>query len=190
MNLRHIPRDASRAIRQTLGIPQKSYWQRRRNSVYLQAVRRLVRSVGADAESILDVGSNGCGYLDWFDWIPRRVSIDIRNPYSGPGVEGVRADFLTHRFTERFDLVLCLQVLEHIPDAHRFAQRLLAGARHRVIVSVPYRWAADRSAHHVHDPVDEDKMLRWFGRQPISTGIAREWRWTRTERMICVYAPD
>ena len=190
MILRHIPRDASRAIRQTLGIPQKSYWQRRRNSVYLQAVRRLVRSEGADAESILDVGSNGCGYLHWFDWMPRRVSIDIRNPYSGPGVEGVRADFLTHQFTERFDMVLCLQVLEHIPDAQHFAQQLLASARHRVIVSVPYRWAADRSSHHVHDPVDEDKMLGWFGRPPISSVIAREWRWTRTERMICVYAPD
>ncbi len=190
MNLRHIPRDASRAIRHTLGIPQKSYWQRRRNAIYLRNVRQLVRSVGIDAESILDVGSNGCGYLDWFDWIPRRVSIDIKNPYSGPGVEGIQADFLTHQFPERFDVVLCLQVLEHIPDAQRFAQRLLANAKHHVIVSVPYKWAADRSANHVHDPVDEGKMLSWFGRQPISSRIAREWKWTRTERMICVYAPD
>jgi hypothetical protein len=189
MHLRHVPREASRAIRQAFGIPRQNYWQRRRNHVYLRQVRRLVGSVGADAASILDVGSNGCGYLDWFAWIPHRVSIDIDNPYAGPGVEAVRADFLTHRFPERFDVVLCLQVLEHIPDAESFARRLLASARRHVIVSVPYKWAADRSPYHVHDPVDEAKMLAWFGREPISASVARERNWTRTARLVSLYAP-
>jgi len=185
MSLRHVPRDISRLVRRGLGIPQKSYWQRRQNSVYLRNVRRLVDDVAADAQSILDVGSNGCGYLEWFPSIPHRVSLDIETPYQATGIKSIKADFLAHDLAERFDAVLCLQVLEHIPDAAAFAQRLLAASRRHVIVSVPYKWAADRSPYHVHDPVDEAKLALWFGRKPTYSRIAREWR--GTERIICYY---
>ena len=187
MHLRHVPRDISRFVRRSLGMPQKSYWKRRKHSVYLREVRRLVEELAPDARSILDVGSNGGDYLDWFGWAPQRVSIDIANPYSADGVDGIRADFLAYDFPERFDVCLCLQVLEHIPDAEAFAQRLLASARHHVIVSVPYKWAAGRSPYHVHDPVDEAKMLTWFGRAPTYAKVARERR--GTERLICRYQP-
>lgn len=185
MQLRYIPRETSRFVRQLLGMKRKNYWQRRRNLVYLREVRILVNNLARDAQSILDVGSNGCPYLEWFDWIPRRVSIDIRLPYSSERVEAVKADFLVHRFAERFDVSLCLQVLEHVPDAAAFAQRLLASARHHVIVSVPYKWAADRSPNHIHDPVDEAKLAKWFGRPPTHSCIVRERR--GTERIICHY---
>jgi hypothetical protein len=68
---------------------------------------------------------------------------------------------------------LCLQVLEHIPDAAAFAQRLLARARWHVIISVPYKWAASRSPNHIHDPVDEAKLATWFGRSPPLPDCAR-----------------
>jgi len=185
MPLRHIPRDVSRVIRGALGIPRKSYWERRKSYRYMRATRNLVDGLAAEADSILDVGSNGCAYLDWFPQIARRVSLDIDNPYSGHGVEGIKADFFVWEPTERFDIVLCLQVLEHIPDARTFAQRLLACGRRHVVVSVPYKWAADRSPYHVHDPVDEAKMTSWFGCQPTYSHIARERN--GTERMICHY---
>jgi hypothetical protein len=186
MQLRHLPREASRYIRHRLiGLPRPSYWERRANSHYLAAVRRLVGEGGADVESILDVGSNGCAYLDWFDWVPRRVSLDLKRPYTGDGVESVKADFLTWEPRERFDIVLCLQVLEHIPDAASFAQRLLAVARRHVIVSVPYKWRAGRIPDHVHDPVDEVKVLQWFGRAPDCAMIVCEQG--RLERLISCY---
>src|SRR6266542_1900821 len=67
-------------------------------------------------------------YLEWFDWIPRKVSIDIHKPYRSPTVEGITADFLTFKPKQRFDICLCLQVVEHIPDARAFAQKLLASS--------------------------------------------------------------
>ena len=57
----------------TLAVKAPDYWQSRRDANYLQRVARLVQSVGGDAKSILDVGSNRCPYLDWFEWIPKRV---------------------------------------------------------------------------------------------------------------------
>ena len=87
-----------------------------------------------------------------------------------------------------FDIVTCLQVIEHIPRADLFAQKLLSTGK-IVIVSVPYKWAADPvSSHnsHVHDPVDEDKMKSWFGREPNFEFICRE-AVLPSRRLIQVY---
>lgn len=165
--------------------PKPSYWERRQNSVYLEYVSGLVRFVGRDARSILDVGSRNCPYLDWFDWIPRRVSLDLDRPYRSETVEGIRADFLSHEFAERFDVCLCLQVLEHIPDVERFARKLLAVSP-RVIVSVPYRWPVGQNKNHIHDPVDEQKIRDWFGRDPDYSLLAREVN-RPVVRLICYF---
>ena len=53
-------------------------WQARNSLLYYQVVRTLVEGVSQDAESILDVGSAGCPYLDWFPNIPAKVSVDLR----------------------------------------------------------------------------------------------------------------
>ena len=186
MYVRHVPRDLSRFVRRRLlGNSQPDYWNRRKDALYLREVRRLVTEFGADAQSILDVGSNGCPYLDWFPWAPRRVSIDIANPYTGGGVEGIKADFLGVPLSDRFDVVLCLQVLEHVPDATAFACRLLASTRKHTIVSVPYRWPAGRCVHHIHDPVDEAKLYSWFGREPASSNVIAERN--GVQRLVCRY---
>ena len=173
----------------TLRVAAPDYWQKRRDANYLQRVARLVQSVGGDARSILDVGSNRCPYLDWFEWIPRRVSVDLQAPYFSPSVEGIKADFLTWQENEQFDLCLCLQVLEHVPDAGAFSRKLLASAR-QVIVSVPYLWSGS-CKYHVHDPVDDEKIAAWFGREPDVSIVVTE---TPTEdnpkgvrRMICYF---
>lgn len=168
---------------------QQTYWQSRQRSKYMREVRRLVDEVADGAQSILDVGSNGCGNVDWWPAIPRRVSLDISTPYVAAGVESIRADFLTHTFSEAFDIVLCLQVLEHIPNARAFAERLLAVAKKHVIVSVPYKWEAGRCKPHVHDPVDESKLLHWFGRQPSYSRVVREGfaSLTGSARIVCRY---
>ncbi|MEW9805308.1 class I SAM-dependent methyltransferase [Mesorhizobium sp. ZMM04-5] len=152
----------------------KAYWEQRKNSVYLQHVKALVSFIGRDQKTIIDVGSNACPCLDWFPWFDRRVSIDLNRPYAGPGIEGLQGDFFDFDPNERFDVAICLQVLEHIPDAKAFAQRLLRLSP-RVLVSVPYKWKPDVRTGHVHDPVDEAKVEAWFGRKPdfmlVSTEI-------------------
>jgi hypothetical protein len=166
--------------------PPQTYWEKRKNFDYYQRVKELVQEAGSDARSILDVGTGECEYLDWFDWIPRRVSVDLRTPCRSPGIKGIQADFLEWENQEPFDICLCLQVLEHIPDATRFAQKLLKTAP-IVIVSVPHKWVPGGRGDHVHDPVDATKMAEWFARQPDQMLLVREPTRRNRERMICCY---
>lgn len=75
---------------------------------------------------VLEVGSrniNG-GVRDLFAKAVY-VGIDTRD---GPGVD-VIADGATYRAIEPFDAVLCLEVLEHAPDAAGLCQSLVANCR-------------------------------------------------------------
>jgi hypothetical protein len=149
------------------------YWETRQDLLYYQVVRVLARGLSNEAASILDVGSAACPYLDWFPHIEERVSVDLKHPYDGPGVIPVRADFLEWQPEHAFDLVTCLQVLEHVPRADLFAKRLLA-AGSIVVISVPYKWYQGRMGSHVHDPVDQEKLRDWFGREPNFEYLCKE----------------
>lgn len=136
------------------------YWDRRKNLSYYRRVVDLARRYAPEAKSVLDVGGHGCEYATWLDWIPEKVAIDL-DPYEVPGVQMVCGDFMRHEFGQHFDLVLCLQVLEHLVDPKAFGERLLATGK-IVIVSVPYRWPP-KDPTHLQDPVDEDKLMSWMG---------------------------
>lgn len=106
----------------------------------------------------------GCRYLEWFDGFERT---SIETPTRGCTIDGVRvfhSDFMDWEPDQQYDLVLCLQVLEHIPDPTPFARKLFECGR-VVIVSVPYRWEAGACSEHIHDPVDERKLREWMGRK-------------------------
>ncbi len=139
-----------------------AYWQERTDLLYYQYFRFMIRCIGHEAGSMADVGSGNCGYLDWFDWIPERVSIDLKIPYRSQSVRAIRGDILALDL-QRFDVVSCLQVIEHVPDPAPFARRLLELGR-VVVVSVPYRWPRGTRGH-VNDPVDLAKLEGWFGRR-------------------------
>ncbi len=149
-----------------------SYWKKRQHLLYYQAVRILTEDLAAGASSIIDVGSSGCPYLDWFPDVPHRTSLDLRKPYKAPGVNSVTADLLEWEPDRHYDVVLCLQVIEHVPEAEAFAQKLLT-LGDVLVATVPHRWNPGTPGH-VHDPVDEAKMLSWFGRQPNYSYICRE----------------
>ncbi len=176
--------DDSESPRPEAAAERRAYWDRRADSLYLQYVFFLARVVGRDAGSVIDVGSNDCPYLEWLDWIPRKVSVDIDAPYSSATVEGRKGDFLDLDIGERFDLGLCLQVLEHVPDVAAFARKLLLMTPH-LIVSVPYRWEPGE-ADHIHDPVDEVKLASWFGRKPNYRLVVRE-PFFKKRRMIAYF---
>ncbi|WP_140455462.1 sulfotransferase [Amaricoccus solimangrovi] len=151
----------------------RSYWSGRRKMVCYDCVRAMVGRFAAGSRSLLDVGSHGTGLVEEFKWIPERVSLDLREPYSSEAVRGIEADFLTFDPGRRYDFVTCLQVLDHVPDAEAFAKRLLA-VSDRVLVSVRYLWPGDPNDAHGHDPVDEAKLDGWFGRAPDHRVIAQE----------------
>ncbi|PZR00630.1 MAG: hypothetical protein DI533_08815 [Cereibacter sphaeroides] len=168
-----------------------NYWQRRSDMIYYDYVDLFVRTIGVNARSMIDVGSGNCPYLDWFDWIPRRVSVDINKPYSSPGVTAVKGDIFKLDFGARFDLCTCFQVLEHVPDARLFARRLLELAP-LVLVSVPYRWPkSPPTKGHIHDPVTYFKLTRWMGRRANYHQIVQEPFQTRKgARLFALYAAD
>lgn len=142
-----------------------SYWRRRSDMLYYQYFRYIIRCIGADSASMLDVGSGNAPYLDWFYWIPRRVSVDLEVPYNSKEVEGIRGNIFDLRFDEPFDLCTCMQVLEHVPEPAPFARRLLELGR-LVLISVPYKWPKGSNADHVNDPVDLEMVVDWFDRKP------------------------
>lgn len=162
-----------------------TYWQKRKNSIYLYAAKQICRRKCGKPESVLDVGSNATPTLEWHRKSAKRlVSLDLRRPYVAEGVESLTCDFLEYEPGARFDLVTCFQVLEHVPDPAAFAGKLLQVGR-IAVVSVPYKWKEGRCKDHVHDPVDESKMLHWFGREPHFSYLAAELN--GTGRLIHVY---
>jgi len=157
-------------------------WEQRKHFKYYGEVVRLARAHVPDGKQVLDVGPGRSDMLERLDWFERRVAVDRSYAPRRAGVETVIADFLDYRPDTRFDLVLCLEVLEHLEDPGPFARKLLASGR-TVIISVPYRWPPGTWATHRQDPVDEVKLLGWTGRAPVATSIVADGR----ERLISVY---
>jgi hypothetical protein len=148
------------------------YWQERKTMRYYREVIRLARKYAPAARSVLDVGPNGTPLVCELDWIPSKTVIDLAS-HPIPGATCIQGDFLRYQPPQPFDLVLCLQVLEHVGPAGEFAQKLLEAGR-VVIVSVPYCWPAGGCKHHVHDPVDEDKLLGWMQTPFVDHRIIRD----------------
>jgi hypothetical protein len=161
------------------------YWGKRKSSIYLFAARQICARECGKPSSVIDVGSNATPTLEWHRKAGARlVSLDLRRPYVAEGVESVTCDFLQYDPECRFDLVTCFQVLEHVPEPAAFARKLIQIGE-VAIVSVPYKWKKGSSRNHLHDPVDERKMKKWFGRDPDFAYVARELN--SVGRLIHVY---
>src|SRR5688572_3541090 len=104
--------------------PGDDYWRRRQDFNYYAEVVRLARHHVPLGGSAIDVGAGGTQVLQQLAWFERRVALD-RNPIRPQrAVTTVQADFLAYEPQARFDLALCLQVLEHLDDPARFAPKL------------------------------------------------------------------
>ncbi len=157
--------------------------------LYYHHFRMMIRFLGPNAQSMIDVGSGHVPYLEWFDWVPRRVSVDTRRPYSSDAVEGYQGDILALDFGDPFDICTCMQVLEHVREPKPFARRLLKLGR-LVLVSVPYKWPEGQTTGHVQDPVDLKKLSGWFGRKPNYHQIVQEpFLEAKGARLFALYDP-
>ncbi|UJW59222.1 hypothetical protein HXZ66_18300 [Bacillus sp. A116_S68] len=166
------------------------YWNRRVDMMYYKYIDFLVRAFAYNATTLIDVGSANTQYIENFNWIPKKYTLDIKNPYQSPNVVSIETNFLTYEPKEKFDFATCFQVLEHIPQAKEFAQKLLT-ISDEVLISVPYLWPEDAEDEHVHDPVDLDKVIEWFGKEPAYSIIVseplRNPKKPISQRLICYY---
>ena len=160
-----------------------SYWESRRDLRYYGEVVLLARAHVPAGRSVLDVGANETEVLERLEWFERRVALDVNEIPPRAGVETVAADFNEFEPAERFDLVLCLLVLEHLDRPGPFARKVLAAGR-TTIISVPHEWPGWVTDEHVHDPVDESKLRAWTGRDPTETSIIED---LGMERLIAAY---
>lgn len=123
-----------------------------RNPVVRRLIDRFYRRLGAiveplDAESVLDAG---CGEGETLarlaGMLPDRVAaVDVsqeavdftarRHPYAEVGRESI---YELPFPDDAFDLVLCLEVLEHLDQPERGLAELARVARRDVVLSVPH----------------------------------------------------
>lgn len=123
-----------------------------------------------DCTSALDVGCRSTGFL--YQLVPRykiRVGTDIYKPlYMGgddPDVLFVHGDFLKIQFNNLFDVVVCMETMEHIDPSDRraFATKLMSLAKKHLLVSIPYMWKGSKEPID-HNGFNETHIQDWFQR--------------------------
>ncbi|WP_299413460.1 hypothetical protein [Acaryochloris sp. IP29b_bin.148] len=158
------------------------YWEKRKTLDYYKKVIKLAKKHSPEAQSVIDVGTHISQTITRLDWIPDKTAIDLKHLPEIPGARNIQCDFMTFKPEQRYDLVLCLQVLEHLDCPELFTDKLLKIGK-KVIISVPYKWPEGQCQYHVQDPVDEDKLLSWTHKSWIEMAIAHD----RAKRMVAVF---
>lgn len=144
----------------TYGGDIERYWRIRQSLLYFQYTYKFVNSL-RECSSIIDIGGGPAGFLQKVDpkKYTKRVLLDLEQlEFIGEGSNiptmVIEGDFLDVPLP-LFDVVVCLQVMEHVPDKYKFASKLLEVARKYLIVTVPYNWAEESY-------IDENTVADWF----------------------------
>jgi hypothetical protein len=174
------------------GTHMKSYWQqrRKRNRKYYDQTIALARKHAPRARNYLDVGNYGCEYVYEMDWIADKTVLDIRDEILSldDRVKKLKVDLLQWEPDSKFDLVTCLQVLEHFEDPRPFIDKLHAVCADVLIISLPYMWKAGETPDHKHDPIGLDLIHAWLGDDASEETVATEDN--GVERWIGVFKTD
>lgn len=133
--------------------------------------------------SVLDVGGRRSPILDSLPDSVERVCLDIeRIPGLKPGIRRITSDFLRWTPDKTYDVVVCLQVLQHVEQPDEFAKKLLKVGR-TVILCVPYQLPRGMNSG-PNSMIDERTLLKWTGRTTTATQLIVEPGLTR---LLAVY---
>jgi hypothetical protein len=122
--------------------------------------------------------------LDYYPNAKIKYSIDPVTPYTGEGVIPVYQDFAVWQSDEPIEFGTCMQVMEHVKNPSLFAKNLLLLCE-VVLISVPYMEPSGLNPGHIHNMINYDTIVDWFGREPNYHYIATELSGDR--RIICLF---
>jgi len=160
-----------------------SYWDRRKTLDYYKVAKEFVMEFCEDFGDLLDVGGGQCEYIYELPFVSKLVLDPNPKVNHFDQAETIHEEFMDWDPTTIFDCVMCLQVLEHVPDPSAFAAKLLSIGK-IIVVSVPYEWPDGLCSEHIQDPVSEEDMETWFGKIPIASIIVRG---RKRHRLVQVY---
>lgn len=162
-----------------------NYWKQRQGFKYYREIERMLEEDRGD--SILDVGSNNTPVVGYGDFSFRHaINLDpIPESERVPDALYTFTDFLEYNTFNKYDTVICLQVLEHLDDdtVSMFAKKLFEHSSNKVIISIPYMWKVGQCDEHLQDPAGWDELYEWTNRVPDSSIIVHD----NLPRLICTY---
>lgn len=164
-----------------------TYVEERQNFIYYKVLKRILKIISQNNDSIIDVGSFG---VDMISDLPlsQKVSVCLNRPITNKGgVKGYKMDFFKYTPETHFDIVTCFQVIEHVQDAYNFTQKLFSTGK-TVLISLPYKWKEGTCKYHCQDPVDENKIYSWTKTKPDYTWLCQDQ--DHLYRIICLYCND
>lgn len=159
---------------------------------------------GSEAKSTIEVGCASDPFLKYLTWVPKRTCVapyftsygDGKGKESVQGsIQSVKANFMEYELpdNEKFDLLICSQVVEHVGDSKAFVQKLINSAE-TSIISVPYKWNdCGKQCNHKSDKISYDTILEWsYPHVPVMSTIVHEDREKKVyhRRIIVVFKLD
>ena len=163
----------------------EEYTEQRKEYKYYKLVKKIIKIFSNKDKTILDVGSFGMDLMSEFTF-KERVSVSLSGAINNDKVKGYNMDFFDFEPEKKFDIVTCLQVIEHVEDAKAFTQKLLKTGK-IVVISLPYKWEKGLCSSHVQDPVDENKIFSWTNQKPLFSFYIKESDDIKGKRIICIY---
>jgi len=160
----------------------EKYYEERKEYNYYKKVNEILSKL--QFTSIIDIGGRKSPILEKINNNIYKSLLDISKINNDDkNINYITADFYKWVPDKKYDVVLCLQVLEHLEKPTEFAQKLF-DTGNKVIISLPYKWAKGFCVHHIQDPVDEKLIKQWTNRNPLETYIIED---NGVKRIICVY---
>ena len=169
-------------------ISKNNYEKKRYDLLYYKKVLSLIEDKRKlSFNSIIDIGGWRGSFVERTK-IPNKTILDLHKmKQKNDNIKRISADFLKYKTNIKYDIVTCLQVLEHINDKNvgLFAKKLFELAARCVIISVPYKWKKEYCKWHLQDPIDEKKLFSWTLKTPNNQYIITEKN--GIQRLIAVY---
>ena len=167
---------------------------------YYDSLFYAAMQFGKDAKSSIEVGCASDPFLKYLSWIDERTCVaPYFVDYDGKtkndttaAITRVTADFMKYELpnNEKFDLLICSQVLEHVPDPSSFMKKLIDTAKTSVI-SVPFDWEdCGKVCNHVTHHITYEVLSKWCApHKPIYRAIVTEGKssGSKSRRLIVVY---